>query len=99
MPEVPVKLYLDKLLKQSRDRARAVSLLSGPVKAKALHVMAERVAREEEMLLAANEEDVEAVGKSLAGETSRERVREAVARVRMAADDVKEMADRLRLIA
>jgi glutamate-5-semialdehyde dehydrogenase len=69
------------------------------VKAQALHLMAERLAQDEHKLLAANEEDVEAVGKSLAGETSRERVREAVARVRMTADDVKIMADRLHLIA
>jgi glutamate-5-semialdehyde dehydrogenase len=99
MPEVPVRLYLDKLLKQSRESSKAVFLLSGPVKAKALHMMAERLMQDEEKLLAANEEDVETVGKSLAGETSRERVREAVARVRMTADDVKIMADRLHLIA
>ncbi|HJR77008.1 MAG TPA: glutamate-5-semialdehyde dehydrogenase [Nitrospiraceae bacterium] len=99
MPEVPVKLYLDKLLKQSRECAKSVSLLPGPIKAKALHLMADRVTQDEERLLAANEEDVEAVGKSPAGETNRERVREAVARVRMGADDVKVMADRLRLIA
>ena len=99
MPEVPVKLYLDKLLKQSRECAKPISLLSGPVKAKGLHGMAERVAQDEDKIMAANEEDVEAVGKSLAGETNRERVREAVARVRMNADDVKVMADRLHLIA
>lgn len=99
MPEVPVKLYLDKLLKQSRESAKPIALLPGPIKAKALHGMAERVAQDEEKILAANEEDVEAVGKSLAGETNRERVREAVARVRMDADEVKVMADRLRLIA
>jgi glutamate-5-semialdehyde dehydrogenase len=99
MPEVPVKLYLDKLLKRARESVKAVSLLSGPVKATALRLMAERVAQDEETLLAANEEDAEAVGKSLAGETSRERVREAVARVRMSTDEVKEIGDRLRLIA
>lgn len=99
MPEVPVKIYLDKLLKQARQCVKPVSLLPGPVKAKALHMMAARVADDEDKILAANEEDVEAVGKSLAGETNRERVREAVARVRMSAEDVKVMADRLRLIA
>lgn len=99
MPEVPVKLYIDKLLKHSRECTRAVSLLSGPMKAHALHMMAERVAQDEEKILSANEEDVEAVGKSFTGETNRERVREAVARVRMNADDIKAMVDRLRLIA
>ncbi len=99
MPEVPVKLYLDKLLKTSRECTKAVSLLSGPMKAKALHMMAERIARDEPELLSANEEDVESVGKSFAGEMNRERVRESVARVRMNADDVKVIVDRLRLIA
>ena len=43
--------------------------------------------------------DVEAIGKSLEGQSSGERLKEAVKRVRMTADDVKEMADRLRVIA
>ncbi len=61
--------------------------------------MAARIAEEEEKILAANEEDVEAVGKSLAGETNRDRVSEAVKRVRMAPDDVKEITDRLQMLA
>ena len=77
MPEAPVKIYIDKLLKKSRECSKAVSLLAGPSKAKALHMMADRVAQDEDAILAANEEDVEAVGKSFAGETNRERVREA----------------------
>lgn len=99
MPEVPVKIYIDKLLKQARECARSVALLSGPVKEKAIRLMAERVAQDEEKILAANDEDVEAVGKSLAGETNRERVREAVARMRMTRDDLKTIMDQLHLIA
>jgi glutamate-5-semialdehyde dehydrogenase len=74
-------------------------MLAGPVKEAALRAMADRLAEDEEAILAANKEDVEAVGKTLEGGTTRERVKEAVARVRMTSDDVKEMADRLRLVA
>ena len=99
MPEVPVKIYIDKVLTQSRNLVSRTALLSGTVKDKALRAMAERIAEDEEKILAANEEDVEAVGKSSAGETNRDRVREAVKRVRMTPDDVKEIADRLRMLA
>jgi len=100
MPEVPVKMYIDKLLKTCRDVVGPLALLSGPVKEKALRAMADRLEQDEEQILAANKLDVEAVGKTLLGEGARgERVKEAVARVRMTADDVKEMADRVRQIA
>lgn len=99
MPEVPVKMYIDKLLKSCRDVTRPLALLSGPVKDRALRAMADRLQEDEETILEANEQDVEAIGKSLEGQSSGERLKEAVKRVRMTADDVKEMADRLRVIA
>ncbi len=99
MVEVPVKLYLDKLLKTAREAARPFSLMPGPSRDKALRAMAAGIAEAEEAILAANEKDVEAVGKSMTGYENRERVRDAVARVRMTADDVKAMVDRLHRIA
>lgn len=99
MVEVPIKMYVDKLLKSLRDVARPMSLLPGPTKDRALRAMAANVAEAEEAILQANEQDVEAIGKTLAGESNRERVREAVARVRMTADDVKAIVDRLNRIA
>jgi len=99
MPEVPIKIVIDKLLKTCRDTARPMALLPGPTKEAALRAMADRLMQDGDQILAANTEDVEAVGKTLEGESTRERVKEAVARVRMTGDDVKEMADRLRLIA
>ena len=57
MPEVPAKLYLDKLLKDCRKTARALRLLSGPVKEKTLRAMADRLAADEEKILSANEKD------------------------------------------
>ena len=99
MVEVPVKLFVDKLLKTSRDSTKALALVAGQTKDKALRAMAAQLAEAETEILEANERDVEAVGKSFAGEANRERVREAVARVRMTADDVKALVDRLNVIA
>ena len=99
MVEVPVKMYLDKLLKLSREAVRPFALISGPVRDRALRAMAKNLAEAEEAILAANEKDVDAVGKSMAGYENRERVRDAVARVRMTADDVKAIVDRLHRIA
>jgi glutamate-5-semialdehyde dehydrogenase len=99
MPEVPVKIYLDKLLKDCHNTAMTLALVSGPTKEKALRAMAERVAADKETILAANEKDVEAVGKSYESDGIKDRMKAAVARVCMTADDIKEIAERLRVIA
>ena len=64
MPEVPVKIYLDKILKECRKMVAPLALLSGPVKDKALRAMADRLAEDEDLILAANEKDADAVGKT-----------------------------------
>jgi glutamate-5-semialdehyde dehydrogenase len=99
MPEVPVKLYLDKILKQCRTQVGPVAALPAPVKDRAIRAMADRLARDEDAILSANEKDVDALGKSFGADLNKDRLKAAVARVRMAADDVKEMVDRLRMIA
>ena len=99
MPDVPVKLYLDKLLKDARKGIKPLALLTGPVKAKALHAMADRVAADEKAILDANTKDVDAVGKSFEGTGSQDHMKAAVARVRMTADHIKEIVERLHLIA
>jgi glutamate-5-semialdehyde dehydrogenase len=99
MPELPVKLYLDKLLKSCRNSTHRLAVIPGPVKDRALRAMADRVAQDEEAILSANEKDVDALGKSFGIEVSKDRLKAAVARVRMTADDVKGMAERLRAIA
>ncbi|MDX2252678.1 MAG: glutamate-5-semialdehyde dehydrogenase [Nitrospira sp.] len=99
MPDIPVKLYLDKLLKDSRNVARQLALLPGPAKDKALRAMADRLEADEDGILAANAKDVDAVGKSYEGDTRKDRMKAAVARVRMTGDSIKEMTERLRMIA
>lgn len=99
MPEVPVKIYLDKLLKDCRSTAKTIALLSGPIKEKALRAMADRLAADEESILAANEKDVDAVGKSFEADVMKDRMKAAVARLRLMPSDIKEMVDRIRTIA
>ncbi|HSF66392.1 MAG TPA: glutamate-5-semialdehyde dehydrogenase [Nitrospiraceae bacterium] len=99
MHEVPVKIYIEKLLKNCSENARHLALLPGPVKERILRAMAERLAADEDKILAANEMDVDAVGKSFETDVNKDRMKAAVARLRMTANDIKEMVDRLRMIA
>ena len=99
MVEVPVKMYLSALLKKARESVTPMALLSGPVKEATLRTLAELIAERTEDLLAANREDVLAVGKSLEGEKDKDRVKAAVNRVKLAEDDLKLMADRLQRVA
>jgi len=98
-PEIPSKLYIDKLLKNSRKVSLEVSRLPGAVKSAVLHAMADRVLSDESAILEANTKDIEALGKSPDSSDARTRMKAAVARVRLTADLIKEMADRLHLIA
>jgi len=99
MPEVPVKIYIDKLLKECRKSTQRIAMLSSLIKEKVLRAMANRLAADAEKILAANEKDVDAVGKSFEADVMKDRMKAAVARLRMTEDDIKDMVDRLRLIA
>ncbi|MGH7206756.1 MAG: glutamate-5-semialdehyde dehydrogenase [Nitrospiraceae bacterium] len=90
---------MENLAKKAREAARPLSLLSSVIKNNALLTMADHLLDQEEALLEANLQDVETVGKNLAGEASKDRVKEAVERVRLSADTIKGMADKLRRIA
>ncbi len=99
MVELPLKLHVERLLKTARAAARPLSYLEGRVKTEALLAIAQRLEDQEEAILEANRQDVERVGKTLEGEGSRERVREAVERVTLTAEDVRDMAASVRQIA
>lgn len=99
MVEVPVKIYITNLAKKARESAHSLALLSGMIKNKALLAMADRLIAHEEIILEANRQDVEAVGKNLEGETNKDTVKEAVGRVRLTPDAIREMADGLRQVA
>ncbi len=96
MVEVPIKMYMTNVLKSLKGVARPVALLSGPVKDRALSALADAIEAQAEKLLAANKEDVLAVGKLLEGEKDKDRVKAAVARVRLDEEDVTELVVLLR---
>lgn len=97
--EVPVKLYIDKLLKECRHASVDLALLPGPVKSRVLHAIADRVTADEDIILAENAKDVEAVGKSFEKADTKDRMRATVARTRLTSDQMKEIVERLHLIA
>ena len=97
--EVPVKLYIEKLLRECRNVSVDLALLPGPVKSKALHAVADRMATDQGTILAENAKDVEAVGKSFEKVDTKDRMKAAVARVRLTSDQMKEIVERLHFIA
>jgi glutamate-5-semialdehyde dehydrogenase len=105
MVEVPVKLYMDKVLKAAHHAVRSMAQLSSETKSAVLLAMAERIAEQEEAIVEINDRDVKAAGKSeekesaVDGESYKDRVKGAVDRVRLAPDDLKDMCEDLRRIA
>ena len=95
MVEVPVKIYMHNLAKTAKSSVRVCSTLSTTLKDTALRAMAARLLEAEETILAANTVDVDSVGKNL----EREAGREAVKRVRLTSDSVKQMSEGLIRIA
>src|SRR5690349_11397531 len=98
MVEVPVKLYMERMLKAARQATRLMAQLSTVTKNKVLLAVADRLDEQEEAIVVLNERDVKAAGKSLEGE-NKDRVKEAVDRVRLKTDDLKQMSEDLRRIA
>ena len=105
MVEVPVKLYMDKVLKAARHAMRPMAKLSTVAKNKVLLAVADRLAEQEEAIFELNERDAKAAGKSVEGdravegESYKDRVKGAVDLVRLAPDDLKQMCEDLRRIA
>src|SRR2546430_9049076 len=95
MVEVPVKIYITNLLKTAREAARPLALLSSVTKTKALLAMADRLMADEEVILEANRQDVEAVGKTLVGETNKDTGKEAGGRVRLTGEAIPGMVERV----
>jgi glutamate-5-semialdehyde dehydrogenase len=88
------------MAKKAREAAKPMALLATPVKDKALRAMADRLEEGQDRILAINKQDSEEVGKPLLETvTNKDVIREAVERVRLTADSIKEMAEGLRRVA
>ncbi len=99
MVDIPVKMYVSNLLKGLKEQVRPMAALPTKTKDEALRAMAAALKALEEEILSANEQDTETVGKTLAGETNKDRVKEAVDRVRLSADHIQDMVAALRRVA
>lgn len=99
MVEVPAKIYVTNLAKRAREAARPLALLSSGIKARALAAMAERVSVEAAAILEANRQDVESIGTHLEQGSDKDSVKAAVDRVRLTAEAIRGMADRMTQIA
>lgn len=97
--DVPVRLYIDKLLKECRRVSVELARLPGPVKSRVLHAVADRMAADQDVILAENAKDVEALGKSFGNADTKDRMKATVDRVRLTSDQLREIAERLHRIA
>jgi glutamate-5-semialdehyde dehydrogenase len=99
MVEIPVKIYVTNLVKGLRDVVRPMAALPSQTKDDALRAMAKALEEQEAAILEANEQDTEAVGKTLVGEANKDRVKEAVERVRLTSEQIRDMVASLRRVA
>jgi len=91
MVEVPVKLYVQGLLKEAKAVARSMAGISSQQKNQALQAMADALDAQKTKILEANARDLEAISK----EGDKQVYRQAVARIRMDEDTIQQMVERL----
>ncbi|HBP87219.1 MAG TPA: glutamate-5-semialdehyde dehydrogenase [Nitrospirales bacterium] len=91
MVEVPLKLYVQALLKGAKDAARSMSCISPRAKNQALQAMAESLVDHTEEILEANAKDLAGISK----ETDQQVHREASERIRISEDTIQLMHQRL----
>ena len=91
MVEVPVKLYVQGLLKQAKTVARSMAGLSSQKKHNALQAMADALESQASDILQANERDLAAISK----EGDKQVYRQAIEQIRMTEESIQVMVDRL----
>ena len=89
MVEVPLKLYVQGLLKEAKAVARPMACLSSQKKNQALQAMADALVAQTADILEANERDVEEISK----EGDKQVHRQALERIRIHEDDVQAMVE------
>lgn len=100
MVQVPIKIYVTNQIKKAREAARPLALLPTATKNEALLAMAARLEAQEEEILEANRQDIDAVGKTLAGASKdKDTVKEAVKRVTLTAEMLREVVEGFRRVA
>jgi glutamate-5-semialdehyde dehydrogenase len=90
MVEVPLKLYVQALLKRAKDAARPMACLSPQAKCLALQAMADILVEHTQEILEANEKDLEAISKDIGQQAHRE----ATERIRISEETIHLMKQR-----
>jgi glutamate-5-semialdehyde dehydrogenase len=91
MVDVPLKLYVQALLKQAKDAVRPMACLTSQAKNLALRAMADRLVDQTQEILKANEKDLAAISKEMGQHAHRE----ATERIRISEDTIHLMTSRL----
>ena len=95
MVELPIKLYLQSLAKQANAATRALSLMPGHDRALALMAMAEQLEASMEDVLAAHQQDLDAIPK----ERGMEEYRKARKQISVTEDNILDLVAFIRRIA
>ncbi|MDH4360069.1 MAG: glutamate-5-semialdehyde dehydrogenase [Nitrospirota bacterium] len=91
MVEVPLKLYVQALLKRAKDTARQMACLSPHEKNMALQAMADGLEDHTQEILEANEKDLDGISKEIGQQAHRE----ATERIRVSEETIHLMKQRL----
>lgn len=91
MVEVPLKLYVQALLKRAKDAARVMACLSPQSKGLALQAMVDSLTEHTQKILEANEKDLAGISKEIGQQAHRE----ATERIRISEETINLMKQRL----
>ena len=91
MVELPVKMFVQNILREAKDSVRAMSCLSSHSKIQGLELMAEALKRHSSDILEGNERDLERISKDL----DQQAYRAMVERVRISEDTIDKMTQGL----
>ena len=91
MVELPVKMFVQNILREAKDSVRAMSCLSSHSKIQVLELMAEALKRHSSDILEGNERDLERISKDL----DQQAYRAMVERVRISEDTIDKMTQGL----
>jgi glutamate-5-semialdehyde dehydrogenase len=91
MVEVPLKLYVQGLLKQAKSVARPMACLSSEQKNQALQAMADALVAQTSDILEANERDLQLIPK----DEGQQAHRQAAEQIRIDEDDIQHMVEAL----
>ncbi len=92
MVEVPLKLYVQDLLKQAKAAVRGMSVLSSDVKNQVLMAMADQLETKNSEIREGNEKDLANISKDL----GQQAYREMVERIKVTDEDIERMTQYLR---